>query len=57
MRFNIQLLLSILIFLFLGAFSLAQALASHTSKSAKEKLAEVRTEQKELLEVRLFSIS
>ena len=40
-----------------GAFSLAQALASHSSRSAKEKLAEVRTEQRELLEVMTLSLS
>lgn len=33
-----------------GAFNLAQALASQSSKASKEKLQEARSEQKELLE-------
>ena len=33
-----------------GAFNLAQALASQSSKASKEKLQEARAEQKELLE-------
>lgn len=34
-----------------GAINLAQALSSQPSKAAKEKLQEVRSEQKDLLEV------
>ena len=34
-----------------GAFNIAQALASQSSKAAKEKLQEARMEQRELLEV------
>ena len=33
-----------------GAFNLAQALATQSSKASKEKLQEARAEQKELLE-------
>ena len=33
-----------------GAFNLAQALASQSSKAAKEKLTEARAEQRDLLE-------
>lgn len=35
-----------------GAFNLGEALANQPSKGAKEKLHEVRGEQKELVEVR-----
>ena len=35
-----------------GAFNLGEALANQSSKGAKEKLQEVRGEQKELVEVR-----
>ena len=41
----------ILLGLIAGAYNLAQALANRPSKSAKEKLAEARLEQKELSEV------
>ena len=34
-----------------GAFNIAQALATQSSKAAKEKLQEARLEQRELLEV------
>ena len=34
-----------------GAFNLAQALAAQPSKDAKDKLQQVRAEQKDLLEV------